>query len=111
MLVVFCRDPLEPSRPDRAFGAEVAAVEEMGLPYVLIDFDSLLREDDPARAVRRVPDRPDPVLAAYRGWMMSPPRYRKLHEVLSTKKIRLVNDPLQYQHGHQRNPRNRIGLA
>ena len=32
MLLVLCRDPLEPTRPDRAFKAEVAAIEGLGLP-------------------------------------------------------------------------------
>jgi ATP-grasp domain, R2K clade family 3 len=100
MMVVFCRDPLEPSRPDRAFGAEIAVAERRSLPYVLVDYDALVGEDDPAQAVRRVPDQPDPVLAAYRGWMVTPPQYLKLYEALSAKNIRLINDPEQYRHGH-----------
>lgn len=100
MLLVFCRDPLEPSRPDRTFVAEVAAVERLSLPIVLIDHDALVRDDDPARAVRRVPEQPNPVLACYRGWMITPPQYRVLYEALSARNIRLVNDPEQYRHGH-----------
>ena len=100
MIVVFCRDPLEPSRPDGAFGAEVSVAEQMSLPSVLVDIDALVREDDPAQAVRRVPDQPDPVLAVYRGWMVMPTQYRKLFEALSTKNIRLINDPEQYRHAH-----------
>ena len=50
MMVVFCRDPLEPSRPDRAFGAEAAVVERLGLPYVLIDHDALVRDADDTQA-------------------------------------------------------------
>ena len=76
MLLVLCRDPLEPSRPDRAFGAEVAAIERLGLPYVLVDHDALVGDDDPGRAVRRVPEQAEPVLAAYRGWMVTPRQYR-----------------------------------
>src|SRR5215213_7959188 len=41
LLLVLCRDPLEPARPDRAFSSEVAAIERLALPYVLIDHDSL----------------------------------------------------------------------
>ncbi len=100
MVVVFCRDPLEPSRPDRAFEAEVVAIEDRALPYVLVDHDALLREDEPAQAVRRVPGQPEPVLAAYRGWMVTPHQYRKLYEALSAKNIRLINDPEQYRHAH-----------
>jgi hypothetical protein len=100
MMVVFCRDPLESSRPDRAFGAEAGVVERMSLPYVLVDYDDLVREDDPDQAVRRVPEQPDPVLAFYRGWMVTPPQYRRLYEALSARNIRLINDPEQYRHGH-----------
>ncbi len=53
MLIVYCRDPLDPARPDRAFGAEVAAVERLGLPYVLVDRDARVRGDEPERVVRR----------------------------------------------------------
>lgn len=100
MTVVFCRDPLEPSRPDRAFEAEVAVVERLGLPSVLIDHDALVRGGDFAQAVRRVPEQPEPVLAAYRGWMVTPPQYRGLYESLSARNIRLINDPEQHRHGH-----------
>ncbi len=71
MLLVFCRDPLESSKPDRTFGAEVAASERSGLPYVLIDHDALVRGDEPSQAVRRVPEQNESVLAVYRGWMLT----------------------------------------
>jgi len=99
-LIVFCRDPLEPTRPDRAFGAEVAAVERLGLPYVLVDHDALVRGDESDRVVRRVTAHPASRLAAYRGWMVTPSEYRVLYQVLADKSIRLINDPDQYRHGH-----------
>lgn len=100
MMIFFCRDPLEPARPDRAFAAEVAAVERLGLPYVLVDHDALVRGDEPDRMVRRIPAHPESRLAAYRGWMVTPPQYRVLYQALADKGIRLVNDPDQYRHGH-----------
>jgi hypothetical protein len=100
MLLIMCRDPLEPSRPDRAFEVEAVAIERLGLPYALIDHDTLVRDADPVRAVRRVPDQPRPVLAVYRGWMLTPPQYRLLYEALNAKGVRLINDPEQYRHGH-----------
>ncbi len=99
-MIVFCRDPLEPTRPDRAFGAEVAAVERLGLPYVLVDHDALVRGDEPGRIVRRAPDHPESRLAAYRGWMVTPSQYRVLYEALAARGVRLINDPDQYRHGH-----------
>src|SRR4051812_10001590 len=82
MLLVLCRDPLEPTRPDRAFEAEIAAVEGLGMPHVLVDHDALVRDDDPGRAVRRVLEQDQTVLAAYRGWMMMPRQYERLYEAL-----------------------------
>jgi ATP-grasp domain, R2K clade family 3 len=55
MLVVLCRDPLDSNRPDRSFEAELAAIERLGLRFVLVDHDALVRGDDAARVVRRVP--------------------------------------------------------
>ncbi len=100
MLMVFCRDPLEPSRPDRAFGAEVAAMERLGLPYVLVDHDALVRGDEPDRIVRRIPAQPASRLAVYRGWMVTPPQYRVLYDALIARGIWLINEPDQYRHGH-----------
>ncbi len=55
---------------------------------------------NPDGSLRRVPDRPEGVLAAYRGWMVTPPQYKVLFEALAAKNIRLINDPDQYRHGH-----------
>jgi hypothetical protein len=100
MLIVFCSDPLDPSRPDRAFAAEIDTTERMGLPHIVVDHDALVRGDEPSRVVRRVPDQPESALAAYRGWMVTPPQYRVLYEALAAKDIRLINDPDQYRHCH-----------
>ena len=40
------------------------------------------------------------VLAAYRGWMVTPSQYRVLYDALVARGIRLINDPDQYRHGH-----------
>jgi ATP-grasp domain, R2K clade family 2 len=49
MKILFCRNLLEPSRPDRAFEAEVAAVERLSRLDVLVDHDALVERllDDP----------------------------------------------------------------
>jgi hypothetical protein len=100
MLFVLCRDPLEPSRPDRSFDAEVAAIERLGLRFILVDHDALVQGDDTARLVRRVPEQAEPITAIYRGWMMTPPQYRLLFDALVALKIHLINDPDQYRHCH-----------
>jgi hypothetical protein len=83
MLVVLCSDPLEPARPDRSFQTEVDALNGVGLSDVLVDHDALASGDDDARVIRRVPDRSEPVTAVYRGWMMTPPQYRRLYDALA----------------------------
>jgi hypothetical protein len=100
VLFALCRDPREPSLPDRSFQAEVAAIERLGLNYVLVDHDALVRGDDAERDIRRVPEQAEPINAVYRGWMMTPSRYRFLYDALVSRKIRLINDPDQYRHCH-----------
>jgi ATP-grasp domain, R2K clade family 3 len=100
MLFVLCRDSLEPTRPDRSFQSEVAAIERLGLTYVLVDHDALVRGDDAERVIRRVPEQAEPITAVYRGWMMTPPQYRLVFEALAGRNIRLINDLAQYQHCH-----------
>ncbi len=100
MLFVLCSDPLEPARPDRSFQAEVAAISKLGLSYVLVDHDALVRGDDAARVVRRVPEQSEPFTAVYRGWMMTPPQYRLLFDALARRNLRLINAPDQYRHCH-----------
>jgi hypothetical protein len=39
-------------------------------------------------------------LAVYRGWMLRPEHYAKLHEALLTRGVRLLNDPAAYRHCH-----------
>lgn len=100
MLIVFCCDPLEPRCVDRAFGTESEAADRLGIPRVLVDHNALVRGEEPSRVVRRVPEEDEPILAAYRGWMVTPQQYQRLYESLATKHIRLINDPDQYRHAH-----------
>jgi ATP-grasp domain, R2K clade family 3 len=100
MLFVLCRDPLEPARPDRSFQFEVAEIERLGLAFILVDHDALIRGDDITQVIRRIPEQTEPVTATYRGWMMAPHQYRQLYDALARRNIRLINDPDQYQHCH-----------
>jgi hypothetical protein len=64
------------------------------------DHGALVRGDEPGRVVRWVPEPPEPALAAYRGWMVTPAQYGALYEALAPRGIRLINDPQQYRHAH-----------
>ena len=101
MLLVLCRDPLEPSRPDRAFEAEVAAREAR--------FASRPRRHDawsgtttPLGPCGGCPSRPEPVARGLSGL--------DAHAAASTgpalrgsrrpRASVLINDPEQYRHCH-----------
>jgi hypothetical protein len=91
---------LNPRQPDEAYRAEVAAAEHLRIPLILVDHDALAHDNDPVRAVRRVPPQHQPDLALYRGWMVTPDQYRLLYGALEGKGIRLLNDPAAYRHSH-----------
>lgn len=99
-LIVFCSDPLEPREPDQAFAAEASAARHLGLDSALIDFETLVYENDTAAAVRRVVPRAEPTTAIYRGWMLRPDQYASLYGALATKGVALMNDPAAYRHCH-----------
>ena len=100
MKLVFCSDPSNPRQPEEAYQAEVAAAERLGIPFTLVDHDALAHDNDPVKAVRRVPHQPQPGPGVYRGWMLTPEQYRLLYEALEVKGIRLLNDPAAYRHCH-----------
>jgi ATP-grasp domain, R2K clade family 3 len=100
MKLVFCSDPSNPRQPDEAYQAEVAAAERLGISFALVDHDALAHDNDPVKAVRRVPQQPQPALGVYRGWMLTPEQYRLLYEALGAKGVRLLNDPAAYRHCH-----------
>lgn len=98
--VVFCSDPLNSRRPDPAYQPEVDAVDNLGRPHHLIDYEALVNDGDPARAVRRVAAQPDATPALYRGWMLTPDQYTQLFAALAALGIHLLNDPAAYRHCH-----------
>jgi hypothetical protein len=98
--LLYCCDPLDTRSPDEAYRLEAEAAERLGVPYSLVSYEALVNEGDPQRAVRRVPQQPEPALALYRGWMLTPDAYRLLYEALLAKGLRLVNDPAAYLHCH-----------
>jgi hypothetical protein len=100
MFVIFCQDVLEPKRVDDAYADESQAVAGLGGHYELVDFEALVNEHSPARAVWRVGERSEPATALYRGWMLSPQRYAELFEALLNRGVRLINDPQAYRQCH-----------
>jgi hypothetical protein len=99
MLLICCLDPLVRSQPDAAFAEEVRVAERQGLPHALINFESLVYDGDPARAVRAV-SASQPELGVLRGWMLRPEQYAQLYTALLERNVRLINDPAAFRHCH-----------
>lgn len=98
--LLFCSDPLKHRQPDEAYAAEVEAAQRAGFAYALVDFEALVDERDPDRAIRAVPQQPEPCQALYRGWMLRPEQYTQLYDALAARDLRLLNDPVAYRHTH-----------
>lgn len=99
MLVLFCSDPRDRRRPDGQYAGEVAVAARLGIPWAAVDHDAVERGDT-HRAVRHIPEQPQPVTGLYRGWMMTVEQYGHFYRALETRGVRLVNDPAAYRHCH-----------
>ncbi len=100
MFMLYCSDPLHPRQPDEAYAAAISAAQAVGADYALIDFESLVPDDNPWRAIRRVEAPEAPVSAIYCGWMLTPTQYHRLFDALAERDIHLINDPAAYLHVH-----------
>ena len=100
MTIIFCSDPLEPARPDRAYETEVEAAREAALPFETINFERLTRDENAELAARRIRAREWPELAVYRGWMLNSSAYERLYQTLLERNLILINTPTQYRHCH-----------
>ena len=100
MKLIFCSDPLQVRTPDPAFAAEVVATETVGLEYALVNYEALVNDQDPVRALQRVPVQPSTVLGVYRGWMLTPAVYQQFYAALAARRVQLINDPVAYRHCH-----------
>ena len=100
MQLVYCCDPADIRQPDDAYQPEAAAADGLHIPAALVSFEALVHDQDAAKAVRRVPEHDTPVLALYRGWMLTPKQYGLLYDALLGRRLRLINDPAAYRHCH-----------
>lgn len=98
LMVLFCADPLAPSKVDPHFVQQAVAVREVGGTVAVIDHDSLLAGDVPA-AVGRVPH--DMGSVWYRGWMIPSDRYRQLAVALADRGVDLIVTPDRYRTAHE----------
>lgn len=100
MKIIFCAQPFTPTIPDPDYAVEVEAATQAGFECDLIDFEELVYESNPEKAVKRVRSVEPPVLAVFRGWMLRPFQYAQLYEALKDKGLKLINDPASYKYCH-----------
>lgn len=62
MKLIFCSDALNSRQPDDTYQAEAAAAQRLGFSFALVDHDALVNENDPVKALRRVPEQSSPGL-------------------------------------------------
>lgn len=98
MTVLFCADPLAPTRVDAHFAAQARAVRDAGAAVALLDHDALL-VGDLATAVRRIPR--DLGEVWYRGWMIPAGRYAELADALAGRGVTLRVSPAAYRAAHE----------
>ena len=99
MKFIFCADPLELQRADRAFQSEVAAAIDQRAEIGLVDYETLVAGET-ANSIRGVPRGDSLRPAVYRGWMLKSSHYGRLYDALLAKEVRLINDPAEYRTCH-----------
>src|SRR5690349_5679236 len=100
MKIVFCSEPFAPAKVDSVYEAEAEAAVRAGFEVELINFETLVDDQNAEGAVRRVASADSPQLAIYRGWMLKPEDYARLYKALQSRHLRLINSPEQYRHCH-----------
>ncbi len=100
MHILFCADYWNSHAPDSAYEAEANAVEKLHLNSSLINFEALVEQQNPLRAVRKVEPASTEEMAIYRGWMLKPHTYARLATALAEKGLLLINTPAAYIHCH-----------
>ncbi|MBN1766029.1 MAG: ATP-grasp domain-containing protein, partial [Sedimentisphaerales bacterium] len=99
-MLLYCSDPMNPSQPDEAYHNEAKAAESLNLDYTIFSFEALVHENNPIKAMKRIPEIHDNQLGIYRGWMLKPKYYQRLYDALRKKNIQLINTPEAYIHCH-----------
>lgn len=100
MRMIFCADPWNVRQPEPMYADEVAATEQLNVPFSLLNFEALVDQHNDTRALRRVKVADTPELAIFRGWMLKPEDYMLLYAALAERNIFLINMPLAYTHCH-----------
>jgi hypothetical protein len=88
--IIFCSDAIHKHRVEEDYHAELKAVDELGIPYGLFDFDRAVDDGDWDGAVKNVEGADMLRAAIYRGWMLTVEQYAKLHTALLFKGVKYM---------------------
>ncbi|MEQ8189022.1 MAG: ATP-grasp domain-containing protein [Candidatus Eremiobacterota bacterium] len=100
MRIIFCSNPLENNKPDFGYEKEYDLAKACNFTIELFDFEELIYNDNPIKAIKNISHSEKKETAIYRGWMLKPHYYEKFYEALKKKNIILFNNPAQYNHCH-----------
>ena len=100
MIVVFFCNPMDRKKVDMEYEFEYKIAEKLGFKIELIDYETLVANDDPKESVKFVNTYSKVKQGIFRGWMLRPAFYEKLYSALIDKNIKLVNDPDEYRNCH-----------
>ncbi|RSZ59597.1 hypothetical protein EJB06_09270 [Massilia atriviolacea] len=93
--MLFPSDPFNKRLADEAYGEEYAAARAAGVACSLFSF-----EDFETGQFRALPALSAGVEVLYRGWMLSPDRYVRLHQGIAGVGCAMLTSPAQYRHCH-----------
>lgn len=100
MKILFCLEPFETNQVDFVYEAESKAAEINDFELELLDFETLVRDENAVRATRFIKPFDQLESGIYRGWMLKPQIYKKLYDALLVKNLRLINSPAEYKTCH-----------
>lgn len=99
-MILFPADALERAQVERDYAFELEAAQKAGFETAIFDFDALVRGEDPARLVWRVPQNEAGGTLVYRGWMLRAETYERLETALAARGWRMINGGASYRFCH-----------
>lgn len=99
MIIIYCDSVINHKAIDPDFEQEQKEAKDYGHETALVSFEKL-KEGLVQQALKYVKPTEEKKTGVYRGWMLKPDEYRAMYEGLMAKNIKLINDPIEYQHCH-----------
>lgn len=95
MHLLYPCDPFDKKKPDEAYQEEFAAAQAAGMACCLYS-----AEDFESGEFKVRPSLPPGETVLYRGWMLTPEAYARLHAAIAGRDGRMLTSPTQYVRCH-----------